>query len=274
MYIIRVLLLATTVVLTNSYPTAATSYTTGGRIQQHGNYLSVEVSHGWPTAEVPDIHLPCNNGHLCYLGPSVTMINPWGNRTYYPAADGLSVTYAPGELLSAVRDRFIRKNGANGVHTIGRWYDVASLPYVSTALACFQYWPNFATSVYTVGVNVPNTVCSTPSPPNVSCDSIPSMVFDFGTVTAGRTDNLRLRQQRTLACSNATSVTLKLLSTIVLSRTMTANLTVNGHALGPAGLTLAATTSSVPLDFVVTTAGTENTGGSYNASSVMLMEYN
>lgn len=253
----------------------ATSYSTSGRITANGGLLSMEVTFGWPTEDTPDIALPCVR-ESCWLGPSVTILTPFDNwqRAYNPHVSQLTIRYAKGELLSTVRARWVSQYGVTGTLNEPAWATSAGLPYVTSALACFQYWPNQTGSEPTVGINLPGTVCSTPAPPNVNCDSIPSMIYDFGTVAAGRTDNLRISQRHFLSCTNATNVTLKLQSALVLTRSLTANLSVNGRTIGPQGVTLDARGDSVPLDFVVTTVGTENTGGVYNASSVLIMEYN
>jgi hypothetical protein len=255
---------------------SAASYAQEGRIFPVPDGYSLFVTFAWPTPEYPDIPLRCNYNDECWLGPSVTMAIPGWNRTYNPEASKLAVRYRNGEMLSSVRTRWVSKYGTTGTMQEGYWAAGNVEPYLSTALACFQYWPDFGVGGqrYTQGVNLPDTVCSAPTPPDVTCDSIPSMVYDFGTVAAGRTDSLQMRQRHNLSCTNATSVTLKLQSALVLTRSLTANMTVNGRALGPAGVTLAANGNSVPLDFVVTTTGTENTGGSYNASSVLIMGYN
>lgn len=215
--------------------------------------------------------LPCQLSY-CYLGISVTIVTPAHGRAYSPQNSLLMVTYNDGEMLSRVRARWIERHRGSGSAYEPNWAVGPDAPYADTGLGCMQYWPVWGGSSG-VGINVPQTVCNAIPPPNVTCDSLPDMVFDFGTVPSGDTSGLRLSQQQSLRCSNATNVTLKLATDLKLTDMLYANVTVNGKPLDTHGVTLAVGRNTTPLDFVVTTNGNENTGGEYTASSVLIMEY-
>lgn len=236
---------------------------------------AVDLEYAWPSTEYPDFALPCRNPVRCWVGPSITLLYLGNRHPTQPEASPLTVPYVHGEKLSDVRTRWVERFGTSGTTVLRKWFSKGTWGQdLRTALACFQYWPDHRVDSATYPVNLPDTVCFSPAPPEVTCDSIPSMEFDFGTVPAGRTDSLEFRRREFLSCTNATSVTLKLLSALVMSRSLTANIYVNGRRLGPNGVTLGVDGNIVELDFLVTTTGTEHAGGSYNASSVLLMEYN
>lgn len=267
------LLIAALLMLAHSPPASASSYADSGRFYTtRGGMLGVIFNAGWPSIDQPDVALLCRTGQ-CYLGAIVTIERDGAPVPTYPVASVNTVTYVNGELLSVVRQRWVAKNGT--IRTVDEpnyGYPSSILPWTSTARGCFQYWPNFNNNA-TVGVPLPGTVCNTPAPPDVSCESLPSMIYDFGTVAGGSTSGLRLLQRQTLSCTNATNVTLKLATDLKLTDMLTANVTVNGKPLDTHGVTLAVGRNTTPLDFVVTINGNENTGGEYTASSVLIMEY-
>jgi hypothetical protein len=231
------------------------------------------LEYAWPTPELPDLNLPCR-AQQCYLGIMVSLISPWTpNRDVDPSRQENAVTYTNGELLSAVRERWVNKNGPSGRVVEPVFIVEGYVPYLDSALGCMSYWPDRNAVGVSTGINVPQSVCGALPPPNVTCDSLPDMVFDFGTVHSGDTSGLRLSQHQSLRCSNATNVTLKLATDLKLTDMLTANVTVNGRPLDTHGVTLAVGRNTTPLDFVVTTNGNENTGGEYTASSVLIMEY-
>lgn len=249
------------------------SYTTYGQITGPvGSMYGVDIDYAWPTEEPGNNVLRCYTGK-CYLGVAV-LFDPGIGFVYNPSAQTVGMlTYRDRETLSSVRSRFISRFGISGHYNISNWSDAMNRPYFDTAHACFQYWPYNRDGTNTLGVNLPDTACGNLAPPDVTCESLPSMVFDFGVVRSGATSGLQLTQQQTVQCTNATNVTLKLLSGIKLSRTLTANMSVNGRTLDPTGVSLEINGNTIPLDFVVTINGNENTGGEYTASSVLIMEY-
>ncbi|KYQ98875.1 hypothetical protein AWY96_10265 [Serratia plymuthica] len=230
------------------------------------------LDYSWPTAETPDQILPCYRTE-CFLGISTTIITPeHPDRAYSPQRAHTVVSYYKNELLSAVRARWIARFGASGNITEPGWTQSTDTPYLDSALACLQYWP-YNTPYGSVGDNVPQSTCLSLTPPDVMCDSLPPLLFEFGTVASGRTSGLRLTQRQTLRCTNATSVTFRLVNDLKLTRTLTAHASVNGLSLDTNGVTLPVGRHTVPLDFVVTTTGDESDGGTYTASSVLIMEY-
>ncbi|CAI1936346.1 Uncharacterised protein [Serratia fonticola] len=240
--------------------------------------LGMTISFGWPTAEEPDISLPCYDGRRgCWLGPVVTLDTPANPRGYLPWDSQMTVQYVNGEMLSTVRNRWIKRFGISG--TIEEMYwgtaNEGTMPYLHTALGCFQYWatPGSGWNDGSIGINLPGTQCGTLAPPNVTCESLPSMVYDFGTVAAGQTSGLRKSQRQTLSCTNATSVSLRLSSDLKLSQNVSAHISVNGRRLDTTGVTVPIQGNATPLDFVVTTNGNESDAGAYAASSVLIMEY-
>jgi hypothetical protein len=232
------------------------------------------LEYAWPTPELPDIRLPCR-APRCYLGIMVSLISPISpQREVDPTEQVNMIEYTDGELLSAVRERWVTKNGPSGRvvehHYVGPYF----VPYLQSSLGCMSYWPDGrGPRGWLPFINVPQSVCGAFPPPNVTCSSLPSMVFDFGTVPSGATSGLRVAQRQSLSCANATSVTLKLDTDLKLTDMLSATVTVNGEPLDTHGVTLAVGRNTTPLDFVVTTNGNENTGGEYTASSVLIMEY-
>ncbi len=257
----------------NSLSVSGASYTTHGKITGPVGWIyGVDIDFAWPTEEQGNTILRCYTNE-CYLGAGV-LVDVGTGFVYNPSAQHVAmVTYADRETLSSVRSRFISRFGVSGHVNNPGWADASSKPYFNTAQACFQYWPYNRNSTYTKGVNLPDTVCGSLAPPDVTCESLPSMVFDFGVVRSGATTGLQMTQRQTVQCTNATNVTLKLLSDIKLSRTLTANMSVNGRTLDPTGVSMEINGNTIPLDFVVTINGNENTGGEYTASSVLIMEY-
>ncbi|CAI1044828.1 Uncharacterised protein [Serratia entomophila] len=274
MLFLRPLVVLLPLLVLHPAPSLGASYAYDAKIYPTDVGYGATATFGWPSPEQPDRPLPCSNPiGGCWLGPAVTLTVNGEAALSRPDVAKMTVKYANRELLSSVRSRWIAKHGLVGTLDEPGWASRGDEPYFGTARACFQYWPDYRNGTYTKAVNLPDTACSTPTPPDVKCDGLPSMVYDFGTVAAGRTDSLRIRQRHILSCTNATSVTFKLQSDLVLSRSLTAHIDVNNQRIGPGGVTLPVHGNSVPLDFVVTTTGTENTGGSYNASSVLIMEY-
>ncbi|CAI1543592.1 Uncharacterised protein [Serratia fonticola] len=236
--------------------------------------LGVRLNAGWPTEDVPDVELPCYLQEQCYLSADATL-GYFGVTPNRPSTQPNAVMYRNGERLSEIRKRWIAKNGvtARVDNPYKSVYD-PDVSYEGKGDACFVYFPFTNGGNLTSGFPLPGTVCNVPAPPTVTCDSLPSMEYDFGTAIAGRTSGLRMTQRHTLSCTNATNVTLKLGMDLRLTGLLTAQMSVNGRPVDTNGATYRVTGPATPLDFVVTTSGIETAAGDYTASSVLLMEYN
>lgn len=229
------------------------------------------------------MRLPCNatpGVNRCGLGVEISYYSElFGARvvgaTRFDRGGGW-VTYEDGELLSAVRQRFISNNGVSGrqfTNPLGGELDV--LANISSIRGCFTYrpYPALESGWTVMGIPLPGTVCGTAVPPDATCDSLPTLNYDFGTVKSGETHRLTMSQRQTLNCTNTTAVTIKLVSALRLSESLSAQMSVNGMALNANGVTLKMVGDSMPLDFVVTTVGSETGAGVYTASSVLIVEY-
>lgn len=233
-------------------------------------FVGMRYDFSWYDEPNPGYKPPCRSN--CYLGPAPRDMFFERETTVNPAASGVVVPFTHGETLGEIRKRYIARFGVSGTTLSKFWTTTNYLPEINWETICmeFQTWE---TAGYTYGRTVPGAVCGRVSPPNVTCTPLTDMAFNFGTISAGTSSGQRRAVSQRVSCSNASSVTLRLVTPLRLSARTEANLTANSRSVDTFGTSFDIIGDGLDLTFEATLVGNETVGGTYTASSVLIMEY-
>lgn len=249
---------------------SATSWAGYGKIFKTGNYASITFTFGYPSEENPDFQLPCASDR-CYAGVGLFSTG-FGGFVFPSRAPESTVFYSNKARLGVVRDALVRKLGVSGEVTVAAWTRWDMLPIVDwdTLCAGFLYWPEGAGWPS----QIPGSVCGRISPPDVTCDAIPNLEFDYGTVSAADADGLRLTKDVRLSCSNVQSVHVRLVSPLTLSPTLAANFFVDGLVVDAIGVSIDVPSTGRNVSFSTRLTGTASgSTGWMSASSILILEF-
>lgn len=251
-------------------PTNASSWATVISTWAVPRGTSAEYEWGWP-AEF-DGSVICTTPSGCII-----TVGSWDPNGSYPHG-GINnpndmnqrVTVSVGSRTVDAYEAWTRRYGKSGNLTQDPMWPLGAR--LTTTCYGFQVFDGVDTN-YRTGRLLPGTVCGRVPEPNQRCEDLDALVFDFGVMASGQVNGKRLLLPRELRCTNTSSVTFRLASTLSLSSSLIASLTVNEKPLTTSGVTLEVKGGSTPLVFTSTLSGTENRGGNYMASSVMIMEF-
>jgi hypothetical protein len=268
---IAMLLLACTPLPSHSVAVAAN----GGTLQYpeggvQPGWLGMRYDFSWYDEPNPDYKPPCRSN--CFLGPAPRDMWLDKESVYNPQSAKSAIPFTRGDTLGDIRKRYIERFGVSGSVNEPFWGYVIQIPEINWDTICieFQTWE---TAGYSRGRTVPGAVCGRVSPPNVTCTPLTDMAFNFGTISAGTSSGLRRTVSQRVSCSNASSVSLRLVTPLRLSARTEANLTVNSRSVDTFGTSFDIIGDGLDLTFEATLVGNETVGGTYTASSVLIMEY-